>query len=221
MALGIPGASWTTVPLAQAREHYKVEPLLPVHLAEMFGLVEPEFFYVHTGDLLVDGPLALSGEDQTIFVIDGDLAVNGPVGVQNSDIYTGLYVTGSVTVDDLSCIWDSQLFVSGALTVKGLLVTSLTDAGSLVVEGSVSAGTWLELADRGSIEFGGYAVARLIGREASGEDYFGESATVTDAADSLLPEFIDADGYVDEEGVQQALMQGRPVFNRDWIDHVL
>jgi hypothetical protein len=54
-------------------------------------------------------------------------------------------------------------------------------------------------------------VDRLIGRAPSDEDYFGESANVTAAADSLLPEFIDEDGYFDAEGVQQALLQGHPI----------
>ncbi|MFI6586434.1 hypothetical protein [Embleya sp. NPDC050493] len=200
---------------------------------------EPEHFYVHRGDLAIDGALALGngpdededededegeGED-TVYVIDGDLTVSGPITFLNMDVYTTLYVTGSVVAQDLVCLWDSCLFVGRSLTVRNLLATSLTEAGALVVKGPVSAHTWLETGGRGCIYFAGKPDARLVASADSGAGgpadpysdganagvYLGGEGKVDILAEVVLPEFLEEDGTCDDMKIREAVFEGRSV----------
>ncbi len=209
-----PQPLWERVPVADCGERYDLGEASndSVYLEDQFGDV-PDYFFVHEGDVTVDGRLILEddrGEEiSTVYVIDGDLVVNGPVAVCSGDSNTSLYVTGSVTVDDLAAVMHGQLFVGGSLVVRGLMMTALADAGHLVVHGSVTAGTWIEVGGRGAIDFAAPPAARLVG--SANNPYFDASATSHRPADAMLAEFVHPDGWVHWEQVQRAMLDGRPV----------
>ncbi|MEU8662893.1 hypothetical protein [Actinoplanes philippinensis] len=128
-------------------------------------------------------------EISTLYVIDGDLTVHGPATFQNWDSNTALYVTGAVSVRDLTCVSHGKLFVGGSLTVENQLFTDLADAGHLVVHGPVSARVWIEAAGRGAIHFPDVPEARLIG--GPGNPYFGDTATAEPLDEAVLPDLAD------------------------------
>ncbi|WP_412537865.1 hypothetical protein R8Z50_18565 [Longispora sp. K20-0274] len=226
MFLGVPGARWEAVPVEDALELYDMaeasnDPDWDVE--DLFDEEECEDFFVHRGDLRVDGALALgNGPDEdkdTVYVIDGALTVDGPVTFLNMDVYTTLYVTGSVVAHDLVCLWDCSLFVGRSLTVRNLLATSLIEMGSLVVRGPVSAGTWLEMGGRGRIHFSGApSVARVAARADVGSDGYSEGSNAVEhlggaagLAEVVLPEFFEEDGTCDDFELSKAVFEGRPV----------
>ena len=193
---------------------------------------EPEHFYIHRGDLAIDGALKLGNgpdeDEDTVYVIDGDLTVSGPITFLNMDVYTSLYVTGSVVAQDLACLWDCCLFIGRSLTVRNLLATSLTQAGALVVKGPVSAHTWLEMGGLGCIYFAGKPNARLAAKTdtyaggpaesplpysegANAGVYLGEEGKVDSLADAVLAEFLDEDGNCDALKIRKAVFEGTPV----------
>lgn len=136
-----------------------------------------------------------------------DLTVNGSMRFVNMDVYTPLYVTGSVTAQDLLCLMDCNLIVGGSLTIGGLLMTELTDGGMLVVHGATSAGAWLEAWDRGEVAL----LQDLEGRRLrlSDSPYDGQ-AEAEDAADALSPGLLD-DGTEDlSDRLWKAALEGRP-----------
>ncbi|MEV0535223.1 hypothetical protein [Kitasatospora sp. NPDC050463] len=207
-------ARWESVPLSEAAERYDIGKASDDLVEDLEGLFgdEPECFFVHQGDLTIDGPLLMGNDpdlaQDTVYVIDGDLTVNGPMRFLNADVYTPLYVTGSVTARHLMCLMDSNLFIGGSLTVGGLLMTELSDPGMLVVHGAASAGEWLETWDRGDVVFvDGLKARRLRLSEA---DYL-EHADADDAADVLLPEFLDSDTGDISEKLWEAVLEGRPL----------
>ncbi|MFC7247554.1 hypothetical protein ACFQO7_34260 [Catellatospora aurea] len=209
---GMPG-SWEPVPLAQAAQRYDLGEASydSVHLADLFG-DEPEHFYVHTGNLVVDGPLALGNlpgeDDDTVYVVDGDLTVHGPVGFRNLDVYTSLYVTGTVTAQDLVCLWDSCLFVGGSLHVGGLLATSLTDAGHLVVKDRLTCPVWLDGRGRGAIYVDPEPGTRFLGD--ADHPLRPADTPAENVAAALRPEFLEK-GHVDVDEIHRAVLSGRPV----------
>ncbi|MEU1429793.1 hypothetical protein ABZ412_22195 [Nocardia sp. NPDC005746] len=205
---------WESVPLSEAAERYDIGEASDTRvedLEEVFG-EEPECFFVHQGDLTIDGPLSIGNDPDlapdTVYVIDGDLTVNGPMRMLNGDVYTPLYVTGSVTAQHLMCLMDSNLFIGGSLTIGGLLMTELSDMGLLVVHGATSAGAWLETWDRGEVAFNGDLKARRL--RVSDGDYL-EDADADDAADILLPEFLDGDAEDAAKTLWAAALEGRPL----------
>ncbi|MEV6386925.1 hypothetical protein [Nocardia xishanensis] len=210
---GMPG-NWEPMPLAQAIQRYDIGEASDdsVYLEDLFG-DEPEHFYVHTGDIVVDGPLVLGNgpgeEEDTVYVVDGNLTVDGPVSFLNMDIYTSLYVTGSLKARDLICLWDSCLFIGGSLHIDQLLATALTDAGHLVVKKAVSAQAWLDDCDRGAIYFDDVHVPRRIG--ASGNSYLGADHPIESRSDTVRTEFFDESGQLDMFRMRTALIQGLPV----------
>jgi hypothetical protein len=231
MFLESPGATWDAVPVEEALERYDMAEAsnrTSWDVDEYFG-EEPEHFYVHRGDLAIDGALELgNGPDEhedTVYVIDGDLTVSGPVTFLNMDVYTTLYVTGSVVAQDLVCLWDSCLFVGRSLTIRNLLATSLTDPGALVVKGQTSAHTWLEMGGRGCIYFASEPNARLAARTdtragglaaqysdgANAGVYLGGEGRVETLAEAVLSEFLEEDGTCDETKIRKAVVEGRPV----------
>ncbi|MGW4771752.1 hypothetical protein ACWEO2_27390 [Nocardia sp. NPDC004278] len=205
---------WESVPLSEAVERYDISKAADNRaedLEELFG-EEPECFFVHQGDLTVDGALSIGNNpglaEDTVYVIDGDLTVNGPMRFLNGDVYTPLYVTGSVTVQHLMCLLDSNLFIGGSLTVGGLLMTELSDMGMLVVHGAASASAWFETWDKGEVIFVDDLQARRL--RVSEGDYF-EHSDADDAADILLPEFLDGDLEDAAEKLWAAVVEGRPL----------
>lgn len=172
---------------------------------------EPECFFVHQGDVTAEGPLVMgNGPDEsvdTVYVIDGDLTVNGPMRFMSMDVYTPLYVTGSITARDLLCLWDCNLIIGGSLTVGGLLMTELTDWGTLVVRGATSARAWLEWSDRGEVTLAHDLKARRL---RASDGYYNEQAETEDAADVLLPGFLDGDEDVSDQ-LWKAALEGQPL----------
>ncbi|RMI34898.1 hypothetical protein [Nocardia stercoris] len=169
-------------------------------------------FFVHHGDLTVDGPLSIGNDpgqaEDTVYVIDGDLTVDGPMRFVNGDVYTPLYVTGSITAQHLMCLSDSNLFIGGSLTVAGLLMTELSDMGMLAVHGAASTGAWFETWDRGEVVFVDELKARRLRLP---EGNYLEHSDAEDAADVLLPEFLDGD--IDDAAgkLWAAALEGRPL----------
>ncbi|MFE2954954.1 hypothetical protein [Nocardia tengchongensis] len=208
---------WESVPLAEAADRYDIGEAIDTRvedLEELFG-DEPECFFVHEGDLTIDGPLVIGNDPglapDTVYVIDGDLTVNGPMRFVNADVYTPLYVTGSVTAQHVMCLMDSNLFIGGSLTVEGLLMTELSDMGMLVVHGAASATAWLETWDRGEVMFAGDLKARRL--RVSEGDYL-EDADADNAADVLLPEFLGGDNEDVAQKLWAAALEGRPILRQ-------
>lgn len=205
---------WESVPLSEAAERYDICKASDNHVEDLEDLFgdEPECFFVHQGDLTIDGPLSIGNDpglaQDTVYVIDGDLTVNGPMRFLNADVYTPLYITGSVTAQHLMCLMDSNLFIGGSLTVGGLLMTELSDSGMFVVHGAASAGAWLETWDRGDVTFVDDLKARRL--RVSEGDYL-EYSDADDAADVLLPEFLDGDTEDASEKLWEAALEGRPL----------
>ncbi|MDI2129425.1 hypothetical protein [Yinghuangia seranimata] len=225
MFLESPAVNWDAVPVEEALEQYDMAEASnrdSWDVDEYFG-EEPEHFYVHRGDLTIDGALALGnapGEDEdTVYVIDGDLTVNGPITFCNADVYTTLYVTGSVVAQDLVCLWDSLLFVDRSLTVRNLLATSLYDPAALVVKGPVSAHTWLEMGGRGCIYFADKPATDTCIRGhlneyaegANADVYLDGEAKVAGVAEAVLPEFLYEDRFCKNLEILEAVHEGRPV----------
>lgn len=227
---------WKKVSAKKARQTYVIEE-------RSQGLIDPEenfpeepsHYFVATGDIVIDGPIGFGAEDDddaTVYVIDGNLTVRGPLSATQGDFYGVLLVTGSVTCEDFESMWDGQVVIGGGLTVSRLMVTNLGDAGVLVVRGPVSAGTWLEISGRGSIDLSGPAKGRMLrgpGEEfpegSTGLDEDGnpldpdeddaphhmfDASTASDASTALLPEFIE-DGEIDADALRDAIREGRPV----------
>lgn len=211
---GKPHPVWEKIPVALVGRRYDIGEMSfgSVHLEDLFG-EEPEYFFVRQGDVAVEGGLTLEDEwdDEigTVYVIEGDLTVSGLLSLQNSDSNTSLYVTGSVAAQDLMSEGHGQLFVGGSLVVKSLLVTDLADAGHLVVHGSVSFGTWIEIAGRGAIYFNEEPAGRCIGD--CRNPYFGENSNPEPAAQAVLPEFFDDHHHVDHGRIRKAILEGKRV----------
>ncbi|BEL03557.1 hypothetical protein Q0Z83_017480 [Actinoplanes sichuanensis] len=207
---GEPRPVWERVPVGEAGHDLGEISQESVYLEDLYG-EEPEYLFVHRGDVTVAGPLVAEDdwgdEISTMYVIEGDLTVHGPAVFRNMDSNTALYVTGSVRVRDLACSWHGQLFVGGALVVEGVLFTRFDDAGHLVVHGSFSAGVWIEGGGRGAIYLPEVSGARLIG--AADGPYFGAGAVVEGFADGVVAEFLDEDGRPVRDLVEKALLDGR------------
>lgn len=225
MFLGLPASNWDSVPVEEALEQYDMAEAsnrTSWDVDDYFG-EEPEHFHVHRGDLAIDGALALGNgpdeDEDTVYVIDGDLTVSGPLTFCNADVYTTLYVTGSVVAHDLVCLWDSCLFVGRSLTVRNLLATSLYDPAALVVKGTVSAHTWLEMGGRGCIYFAGEPTIDTCIRGHLNEYAEGSNADVhlagygkvADVAEAVLPEFLHEDRFCRNLEILTAVREGRPV----------
>ncbi|MEU4507614.1 hypothetical protein [Streptomyces sp. NPDC024089] len=206
--------SWESVPMAEATERYDIGEAsngLLDDLDDFFG-EEPECFFVHRGDVTVEGPLVMgNGPDEavdTVYVIDGDLTVNGPMRFLNMDVYTPLYVTGSVTARDLF-LEDCNLIIGGSLTVGGLLMTELTDGGMFVVRGVTSAGAWLEWSDSGEVTFAHDLKTRRL---RASDGFYHEQAEAEDAAEVLLPRFFDGDVDISDQ-LWEAALEGQPILS--------
>jgi hypothetical protein len=198
------GAIWKKVPTAEATEKYDILEVTDdsVDLDDLFG-DEPDHFFVHDGSLRCRGPLAIShlpeARNRTVFVVEGDLVVDGALSFENSDIYTPLWVRGSLEATNLAALLDACIFVEGDLRVGGVLATYLTDAGHLVVHGAARFGTHLALSHRGAIAMKSGEAARAVGQ--------GKPVPLEKA---LRKELLDAEGDV-YAAVRDAMLAGRPI----------
>jgi hypothetical protein len=196
------GAKWKQVPTDDASETYDVMEATndDVALEDLYG-DRPEFFKIHEGDLHLSGPQSINGCGRdgppTVFIIEGDLTVDGPLTIISYDDYSMLWIRGSLTTRDLEVAVDAQLVVDGSLHVEGALVTDLGDAGHLMVHGSVAAGAWVKLGDRGCIEFAKKPKARIIG---DGGDAL---------EDALRPDLFAGGDRFNE--IREALLSGKPI----------
>ncbi len=198
----LPGTKWKKVPTEEASETYDIMEATcdSVALEDLFG-DEPEHFMIHEGDVVVSGPLKLfhlpDDKNQTVFVINGNLTIKGPFSFENSDVYTPLWVTGTLKAEHVLASSDACLIVGKGLTADQLVVCDLTDAGHFVVQGSTAAKAVIDFGDRGMIEFAKKPKARLVG----GED--GEPLE-----DAVVPAFVDD---YDFEALEKAVFAGKPV----------
>ncbi len=209
------GVKWQKIETEEAAEKYDVGTASndSVDLDDLGD--PPEEFLVFKGNVKLSGAHSYGEtvkEDPdtfTVCVIDGDLEVDGPFTFHSSDVYNVLYVTGSMTVKSLVCEWDCHMFVGKSLAVKDTLLTNLTDAGHLVVQGSLTAEAWIECMGRGCIEFGKKPKVRYIRDENADED---EDAPKAQSAQKvLLPAFFE-DGELDSEKLATAIQKGKPIF---------
>ena len=181
-----------------------------VSLEDLYGDT-PEQFFVHSGDIVLDGLVHLTEGGRTVYVIEGDLTINGSFAFEGGSDNTALYVTGSLRAHSVLCRSSAELFVGGSLIVRDLLVAMLDDAGHLVVHGDTSARAWLELRGRGAIYLSMAPTARLIGTKTSGENgspYFESEGE--DAAGALVPTLL-KDGVAWEAALRDAFIEGRPL----------
>jgi hypothetical protein len=210
MPFKIPSVKWTKIPLEEATTKYNIEKASKgVLLDELFG-EEPDNFYVHVGNVSVAGKLLLNGmpesPEPTVYVIDGNLAVDGPFVFENLDVYTTLYVTGSVTATNMAVTWDACLIIGNTLSVDDMLYTYLTDAGNLIVRKGLSAKLWLEAGGRGNISA---AKSKTTQRLVNGSDE-GKRDAVTPV---LLPTYVD-DDQPDQEKIKAAILKGKTIVKR-------
>lgn len=162
---------------------------------ECFFLDEPtNDALVHRGDLVVPGPLAVDGEDIQLHVVDGSLLVKDAFSFQNVDVYAALCVTGSVSAKSMACIWDIQFVIGGSVDVDDVLVTQLTDAGWFAVRGGLTAGSWLQMDDRGILAVDGPVSALRYSPE--------------DGQAAVREEYL-----FDVELIRDGLLAGRPVLH--------
>jgi len=155
---------WKKMPFDEASEKYAFDSLGVTGIDGLFG-EEPDHCLVHKGDITVDGAAIFGAHDRdevTMHIVDGNLTVKGALLFNQSDNFGGLYVTGNVVCDNAFVAWDAQLFVGKSLKVRSLLVTYLTEAGHFIVKGGLDADAWLEAGDRGAMELGKPAKARLL-----------------------------------------------------------
>jgi hypothetical protein len=171
-------APWAKVPLEEAEEFdFLAATNDSVGFEDCFG-DDPEFVMIHRGSVKVAGMVELDGwkaakdAQQTIYILDGDLEVDGPLVFDQCDIETTLWVTGNLTVKRLACMSTAMLIVGGSLAVGEFLVTDLEDAGHLIVHGSLTAPTWIDLAQgRGCIELAEAPRTRFL------SDHYAEEAS--------------------------------------------
>lgn len=225
---------WKKVPFEDASEKYAIEDITLDDVSDLFP-DEPEHYLVHKGDVTIDGIGRFGGEDDedlTVHVIDGNLTINGSFIFNQADVYSALYVTGSIICENAYVAWDAQLFVKKAFTVKGLLTTYLTDAGHLSVKGAVSAANWLAGNDRGAYELYKKPKARLLRateghyhglsedadegeEEDDGDDEgpkFGFDAKAAVSLKGILhPSLVDGEADFDPTAFDKAIRKGKPL----------
>ena len=136
-----PGIEWEKLDFESGKNLFDITDSLELDYEYLFGSFVPGYS-LSRKSALIEGSAYFShlpeNENKAIFVIDGDLTVTGSLILRNLDIYTPLWVRGSLTVDDLVLDNDVVLVVDGNLTVRNVLVTDLTDAGCLTVLGNCS-----------------------------------------------------------------------------------
>ena len=228
MFIETPQIKWKKVAFEKANEAYDFERAFNGSDPEESFPDDAPAFMVYKGDVTVDGPASFGAEDDddcTLFVIDGNLVVRGPLSVAQGDFEGFLYVTGDVVCDTCLCLEDAHFSVGGSLKVKDLLVTVLSDMGSMFVRKSLIAGAWLEGCPRSDIRLGAKPDARLLcmpGTAARGADPGYDHAdalrlsfdptAAEDASAALLPEFVN-DGSIDGWAIRKAVLAGKPVLN--------
>ncbi|MFF0204672.1 hypothetical protein [Streptomyces sp. NPDC005017] len=214
MLFGQLTTTWETVPWEEAAQRYPFLVGPDLELDALFG-EEPTHVFVHSGDLVVAGGVAVgcgiddvsAREDvEVVHVIDGNLTVEGALHFYNEGYYPTLCVTGSVAARNLLCVSECVLFIAGALRVEDLLVTDLYEAGLLSVEGPCSVGAWLQLEVRDPLVHLG------VGPESERTRILrADGGSETDAtAAVVLPEFFDGD-RVDVRKLAAAALAGHPL----------
>lgn len=94
---------------------------------DLFG--RPPDVYVHSGDVVIDGPCSMYAQGNGVFILDGSLTVNGPFVFYAHDLHTLLIIAGDLHAHHLVQASDSQLVVKGKTAVDGLLFLDVSDAG--------------------------------------------------------------------------------------------
>lgn len=212
----VPHIKWKKVGFEKANEAYCFEEAHDGMAAEeSFPEDEPDFM-VFEGDVVVDGTAGFGAEDDedcTLFVIDGNLTVRGTLSVAQGDFEGFLYVTGDIACDDCVVLTDAHLSVGGSLIVKNLLVTDLSDMGTLFVKKGLQAGTWADGSPRATIKLGAKPSARMLCTPGTapraGESFTFDPAGAGDPASVLLPAFV-SDGAIDGWAIRKALLAGTP-----------
>lgn len=217
-------AAWERVPTAEAEYDFLTATNDSVAYEDCFGQA-PEHLMVHRGNVKIAGPLSLDGwkapEDarQTVYIIDGDLEIDGSLLFDQSDICTTLWVTGNMKLQRAALLSTAMLVVGGSLEVGDVLVTDLEDAGHLIVHGSLSAQTWVDLTFRGCIELGA-SQGRFL------SDFYSErtpeegaepplrrsSLPSAPATPAIAPALLD-DGRVDYNALRDAISKNTPILN--------
>ncbi|MFF2367872.1 hypothetical protein ACFVU0_34875 [Streptomyces sp. NPDC058122] len=166
----------------------------------------------HSGDLVIGSEThqpVCHGGDCGIHVVDGDLTVDGTLIFTEWDQANVLVVTGDVRLRGLLIEDEAHLYVGGALSIEGLLVSGLSHGGMLAVAGDTTASACLCAGPvRESMILFGSPPAhpqdsdRLV------------DLTGVDQTALVLPEFLDASGqWADRTKVRAALRDGRPVLS--------
>lgn len=222
--------TWTEVPFAEASERFDFMAATndSVDYGDIFP-DEPEHLMVHEGDVKTRGVLVLDGMKltgaarDTVYIIDGDLELDGPIVFQQADVATTLWVTGNVRAKRLALTSCGMLIVGKSLEIAELVLTDLEDAGHLIVHGSMTAPTWIDLAQgRGAIELGTQPATRFLsdhyGTRAPTEiDADDESASISPdgfasepASPAILPALVE-DGRPSTQKIVDAMRSGEPV----------
>lgn len=138
----LPGARWRELTEAEGRARYDLLAVTDdsIDYDDVFG-GDPISFFVHTGDLQVQGPLLVANDGQrAVFVVEGSLTVDGTLVVVDNGPTAPLWVRGALTADTLGVFLNAHLLVEEDVAVQGTLVFHLRDSGHFVVNGDLTAG---------------------------------------------------------------------------------
>ena len=109
------------------------------YVEDLFGEVPETFMHADGGETL-DGNVCLHRpEDHGYYVVDGDLTVDGVLCLTVWDVTNIFVVAGDLTAKGIVLDSDVQLYVLGATTLSGPLISSLSDAGFAMFRGPVTA----------------------------------------------------------------------------------
>jgi hypothetical protein len=220
---------WKKEPISDALERTNFEALGME--AEEIMPDEPEWAWVHEGDVRVEGALeitgTLDGDDVACFIIDGNLVVDGPLLFSQDDFHSALYVTGNLECKNAALEHECELIVGKKLVVEQLLYTFLSDAGHLIA-GGLQAKYWLNEWFRGAIYFRSEPAATLLrggdhkflldsseeeqDDESDGESWSFEAKKAKLVFDVLDKSLLEPEEGADNDKLRKAMAKGKPLF---------
>jgi hypothetical protein len=159
-----------------------------------------------------DGLQPYPGEDWSPYnvIVDGDLVTDSEVALFDDSGGHFLLVTGDLRARSLSMVGCPNVVVRGDLTVTaGVIGRRGEDGGLLVVKGRTRAPLVMNVLYF-NMEFGHPPEAVVCGdryRMDCPVDFENDDALVA----AVRPEFVGADGMIDDGLVDEALAEGRPV----------